>query len=420
MLGRISYPEVNTTYANEACEPEFLRAKIDRHDHERGETWRPENHIMRGSTPKPGDILLVSNDYLDLANRAEVRQAQIDTLETSDNTVVMSAVFLHGDTAQNRFEERMAEWMGMHSTLLCQSGYAANVGLIQAISDNDKPVYIDMMAHASLWQGIQAAGMKPRPFRHNSPSHLLNVIERHGPGIVVIDSVYSTNGSVAPIREIVEIADQAGCVIIVDESHSLGTHGPRGSGMVAEYGLQSKVHFVTASLAKTFAGRAGLIACSQRLREFIKYCSFPAIFSSALLPPDIAALDKTLDLIIAADLPRRRLFENADYLRGHLAALGYNVEISKAQIIALEAGPEARTMVLRDALEANGVFGSVFCAPATATNRSLIRLSLNAGTTREQLNHVIRVCRDIREQVDLANWPSTKRLARQSSEQAVG
>lgn len=398
-----------------AREPQFLSERVDQYYGERGRTWQDGSHIMRGSKPGEGAVMMVSNDYLDLANHPAIRQAQIDTLDMSDNTMVMSAVYLHGDSPQDDFEQRMADWMGMESTLICQSGYAANVGLIQAIATPDTPVYIDMMAHASLWQGIQASGMKPKPIRHNSARHLESMIKRNGPGIVTIDSVYSTNGSVAPVAEIVEIAHRAGCVIIVDESHSLGTHGHQGQGMVADLGLQDKVHFVTASLAKAFAGRAGLIACSNRLREFIKYHSFPAIFSSALLPPDIAALDQTLTLIKQADAQRKRLFENTEYLRSHLDALGYNVDISKAQIIALEAGPEHRTIVLRDALEAGGVFGSVFCAPATAANRSLVRLSINAGLTREQLDHTIRVCRDIRDEVDLVNWPSTQR--REKSEQ---
>mgnify|MGYP002829616660 CR=1 FL=1 len=134
-------------------------------------------------------------------------------------------------------------------------------------------------------------------------------------------------------------------------------------------------------MAKAFAGRAGLIACSERLREFIKYNALPAIFSSSLLPHDIAGLSKTLDLVRLADDKRARLHANADYLRRHLDALGYNVDISQAQIIALEAGPEPQTIVLRDALESRGVFGSVFCAPATATKPKSDYLSESSASS---------------------------------------
>ena len=397
------------------AEPAFLREHVDHYFRERVEkTWNG-GHIMHGREPGNDAIMMVSNDYLDMANHPDVMQAQIDSLRGTDNTMVMSAVYLHGDSPQLHFERRMAHWMRMESSLLCQSGYAANVGLIQSIGAPGTPVYIDMFAHASLWEGIRSAGLEARTFRHNDPGHLESMIRRHGPGIVIVDTVYSTNGSVTPLTDVVDVASAGDCVIIVDESHSLGTHGDQGRGMVAGMGLQGRVHFVTASLAKAFAGRAGLIACSERLREFIKYNALPAIFSSSLLPHEIAGLSKTLDLVRLADDKRARLHANADYLRRHLDALGYNVDISQAQIIALEAGPEPQTIVLRDALESRGVFGSVFCAPATATKRSLIRLSLNSNLTIAQLNRVIDVCAEIRDEVDLANWPSSRRKRRQQT-----
>ncbi|MES1949639.1 hypothetical protein S4A8_02230 [Salinisphaera sp. S4-8] len=392
-----------------ATEPAFLQHHVDHYFRERVEkTWQG-GHIMHGRQPDADSILMVTNDYLDLANHPEVIQAQIDCLRASDNTVVMSGVYLHGDSPQLHLERRMARWLRMESSLLCQSGYAANVGLIQAIGAPGTPVYVDMFAHASLWEGVRSAGLEWKPFRHNDPSHLETMIKRNGAGIIVIDSIYSTTGSVAPLKEIVAVANRHGCVTIVDESHSLGTHGDQGRGLVAGLGLESQVHFVTASLAKAFAGRAGVIACSERLRQFIKYNSFPAIFSSSLLPHDIAALSRTLDLIKGADNERERLHANAAYLRRHLDALGYNVDSGQAQMIALEAGREEQTIILRDALESRGVFGSVFCAPATATKRSLIRLSVNCSHSYAQLNRVIDVCREIREEVDLANWPSTRR-----------
>lgn len=395
-------------HINNPAEPAFLSTLIDTYLRERVAPWGG-GHIMQGIEPGPDSVMMVSNDYLHVANDPAIIQAQVDCLQNTDNTMVMSAVYLHGDTAQSDFERDMAAWMGRESALLCQSGYAANVGLIQAIGAPDTPVYIDMFAHTSLWEGIRSAGLQPRPYRHNDVASLNSSIERSGPGIVVLDSVYSTHGSVAPLRETIDVARRHGCVIIVDESHSLGTHGPAGAGMVADLGLNEEVHFVTASLAKTFAGRAGIISCSERLRHYIKYHSFPGIFSSALLPPDIAALSKTLEIIKTADAARARVQANADYLRTGLDKLGYNVDISQSQIIALEAGLENNTMKLRDALEARGVFGSVFCAPATAFKRSLIRLSINAGLTRADLDHVLTVCGDIREEVDLASWPSTKR-----------
>jgi len=392
-----------------ADEPEFLATHVDRYFHDRVKKTWDGGHIMHGRTPRAGDVMMVSNDYLSVANDRSIANAQIDALMETDNTVVMSAVYLHGDTAQSKFESDMAAWVGMPSGLLCQSGYAANVGLIQSISAPNTPAYVDMFAHASLWEGVTSARLTHRPFRHNDISHLESLISRHGPGLVIVDSVYSTNGSVAPLRELIELANRMHCVIIVDESHSLGTHGPHGSGMVANLGMTDQVHFITASLAKAFAGRAGIVFGSARLRHFIKYNSFPGIFSSALLPQEVAGLAQTLSVVQAADAARDRLHSNAEFLRHNLDELGYNVDNSRSQIIALEAGREQQTIILRDALESQGIFGSVFCAPATATKRSLIRLSVNAALSDEELSRVVRVCADIREEVGLSEWPSTRR-----------
>jgi CAI-1 autoinducer synthase len=169
--------------------------------------------------------------------------------------------------------------------------------------------------------------------------------------------------------------------------------------------------FRTASLAKAFAGRAGIITCPKGFSEYFKFTSKPAIFSSALLPYEIAGLDKMLDLILVADKRRQRLHFNADYLREGLSALGYNIEDSQSQIIGIEAGTEWQTMVLKDALESSDVFGSVFCAPATAKKRALVRLSVNSSLTDSQLMDIINVFKKIRGDVELDKWRSTQRLS---------
>ena len=397
-----------------APEPGFLRSRVDAYYRDRVEDSWDGGHIMVGRMPGRDAVRLTSNDYLCMARHPDVVAAQRTAIDASD-AMLMAAVFLHGDSDQARFESAMASWMMSESAILSQSGWVANAGLVQAIAEPGTPCYIDMFAHTSLWEGIQSAGARPTPFRHNSADHLERQIRKHGPGIVMVDSVYSTSGSVAPLRDIVDVAERGECVIVVDEAHSLGTHGPEGRGLVVELGLVDRVHFRTASLAKAFAGRAGIIACSDRIAEFFKYSANPAIFSSGLLPHEIAGLEATRVAIVGADDRRRRLHANADYLREGISELGYNLDLSRAQILGLEAGSERRTIVLRDALEARGVFGSVFCAPATPKNRSLIRFTVNASFDREQLDRIIEACAAIREEVGLAQWPSTRRKRPQAT-----
>lgn len=368
---------------------------------------------MRGRAPGPESIQLMSNDYLAIAGHERIRAAQVDMLRDAGQDVLMSGVFLGDQCSQHDFEQRIANWSGYPASVLCQSGYAANVGLLQAVTDEKTPIYIDMKAHASLWEGIQSAGARPCPFRHNSVQHLERLIAANGPGLICIDSVYSTSGAIAPIADIVALGRKSGCMILVDESHSLGTHGPDGAGLVAALGLQAEVDFITASLAKAFAGRAGIILCREDFPEFFWFTARPAIFSSCLLGHEVAGLNATLDLVIEDDWRRKVLDWNSRYLRRGLSDAGFNVSDSQSQIIALEAGDELTTLRMREALEAEDIFGAVFCAPATAKNRAMIRLSVNAALTIEQLERIVSGCARAGEALDMHQWPSARRLQRE-------
>ena len=391
---------------------EFVALRVDQYYRERVQNTWAGGHIMRGRIPATGDLQLCSNDYLAVARHPRILDAMADSIRRDGNGLLMSGIFVHGACPHTDFEQHLADFMQAEAGVLCQSGYAANTGLIQIIAGEGVPVYADMMAHMSLWEGIKCAGAKPVTVFHNEVEHLERQILRHGPGVVVVDSIYSTTGSIAPLREIVEVCEATGCVLVADESHSLGTHGPNGEGLVVELGLAERVHFRTASLAKAFAGRAGFVTCSRRFVDYFKSESNPAIFSSTLLPHDIHGLAATLGVIRQEGWRRERLRANAAFLRQELDALGYNLNGSECQIISLESGTEQNTIVLRDALESRGIFGSIFCAPATPKSRALMRFSVHAGLDRGELERLVGVCRDIRDEVGLASWASTRRKQR--------
>lgn len=392
-----------------AKEPEFLERRINRHYRDRvQDVWGGRN-LLHSLRPGSNAIQLMSNDYLALANHPDILRTQSEALLKGEGGMLMSAVFLHGDSPQHRFEQRLANFMGAECGILCQSGWCANTGLIQSIADERTPVYVDMLAHMSLWEGGRSAGAAAVMFHHNDPAHLERQLLKHGSGVIVVDSVYSTNGSVCPLAEIVDLGTTHGCVLVVDESHSLGTHGNQGEGLVAALGLGDRVHFRTASLAKAFAGRAGFISCSDRFGGYFAFESNPAIFSSTLLPYEVAGLNTTLDIIQAEGWRREKLRANVEYLRPRLDELGYNLNGSESQIISLESGTEQQTIQLKEALEARGIFGSAFFAPATPKNRSLVRFSINSKLTQSDLDRIVRVCSDIRDEVGLASWPSSRR-----------
>ena len=395
-----------------------LRERIARDFKSRWEHEWGGKFVTHGIPPGPNAVRLDGNDYLSVTGHPEIVQAQVDALRRNREFIVQSGVFQHDGSAASRFQSELAAWVGKQEGLLCQSGYTANLGLLQVVADPQTPVYLDSLAHMSLWEGAKAAGAPAYAFRHNDPAHLAKLAARHGPGVVVVDSVYSTTGAVARLEEIVEVTEAHGCMILVDESHSLGTHGPGGKGLCAELGLTERVHFISASLAKAFAGRAGFFTMPRELRDYLMCHSHPSIFSSCLLPHEVAGLAATFEVIKRSDEARRQLRVNTKRVRAAFTELGYPIHQGTEQIISLEAGAEADTLVLRDQLESNGVHGAVFCAPATSRNRAMVRLTLNSALTDAEMDHVAEVAKAIAPRVKPWDWPIARRLARGGAEAA--
>jgi CAI-1 autoinducer synthase len=396
----------------EAAEPELfprLRRRLESEFRQRWENEWGSKLPTQGRPAGPDAVRLDGNDYLALTGHPDIVRAQLEALRHNREFVVQSVVFHHEGSRTSRLESALASHLGKQRAMLCQSGYAANLGLLQVIADAETPVYLDSLAHMSLWEGVRAAGAPAHAFRHNDPAHFERMAQRHGPGLLIVDSVYSTTGALCPLTEMVEAAERHGCMILVDESHSLGTHGPQGRGLCAELGLTHRVHFISASLAKAFAGRAGMFTVPEALRPFMVAHSYPGIFSSSLLPHEIAGLAATLDVIRTSDDARTRLRHNTQRMREALAGLGYPIHHGSEQIIALEAGTEVDTLKLRDALESRGVFGAVFCAPATSRNRAMVRLTLSAGLTAAEMDHVEAVAGEIAPVLQPWDWPIARR-----------
>jgi CAI-1 autoinducer synthase len=386
-----------------------LQARIEREFTPRWTQSWGGKFVLHGKAPGPNAVRLDGNDYLSVTGHPAIVAAQIEATTQSSEFVVQSGVFLLQQHPTRALEEALAGWVGKEDAFVCQSGYMANVGLLQSIADANTPVYLDTLAHTSLWEGAHAARAPAVAFRHNDPEHLEKMILKKGPGVVVVDSVYSTTGAVCPLREILEVVEKHGCMILVDESHSLGTHGPAGAGLCAELGVTDRVHFITASLAKAVAGRAGFFTAPASMRYYILSSSYPNIFSSCLLPAEVAGLRATVSVLKAADQGRVRLKEVTHRLRQSFTDAGYPIHQGTEQIISLEAGTEPDTMRLRDELEARGVFGAVFCAPATSRNRAMVRLTLSAALTDAELDHVSAVAREIAPLVKPWDWPIARR-----------
>ncbi len=371
--------------------PSFIEERLNFYVQDLITSNKNQRHLVLGKRPESNAVVMQSNDYLSLSHNVNIQKAHRDAISKHDDNVVMSAIFLQDEQSKPAFETELAAYVGMETCLLSQSGWAANIGLLQTICPPNTSVYIDFFAHMSLWEGIRAAGAHAYPFMHNNMNHLRKQIQRNGSGVIVVDSVYSTIGTIAPLRDIYEMAQEFDCALVVDESHSLGTHGKNGAGLVQALGLTNKVDFITVSLAKTFAYRAGAILGPKRLSETLPFVAYPAIFSSTVLPQEVIRLEKTLEVIKNSDDKRDTLFKRVKTLTTGLKQIGFNIR-SESQIVALECGSERNTEHVRDFLEERNVFGAVFCRPATGKNKNIIRFSVNADMTSQDIDHVLRVC----------------------------
>lgn len=390
---------MNTIYQHSTL-PQFIQSKLDFHYRDIIETTNNGKHLVLGERPEPNDIFLQSNDYLSLAANEEIIHAQVHSLLSMKDSPVMSGVFLQDSQSKPSVEVELASFTGFDNCLILQSGWAANVSLLQAICTDNTNVYIDFFTHMSLWEGARIVGANLVPFMHNNMRHLERAIKRNGPGIIIVDAIYSTLGTIAPIEKIVELAKRYDCATVIDESHSLGTHGESGAGLVAELGLSKHVDFITASLAKTFAYRAGAIWGNNNTNSLLPFLAYPAIFSSALLPNEMDRISATLEVIKQKDAEREKLQKYARLVSSALKKVGFTIK-SESQIIGLETGDERNTEKVRDFLESHGVFGAIFCRPAAPENKNIMRFSLHSRLTEEEVYQIIDVCTEAYHQPDL-------------------
>ncbi|CAF1643138.1 unnamed protein product [Adineta ricciae] len=363
------------------------------------------------------NIHLDNNDYLHLSFDPElvVSDAQIfDTLrhysknpnndsskfmeseadsvhptQGSDN--IMSGVFLQKDCLQDQISDLLAKQiLGKESVYLAQSGYAANYGLLQAIVvPATSHIYIDAAAHESLWQGASRGII--HKIKHNSLEDLEQNLRRFGSGIIVVDSLYSAKGSIANLVQLCNLKERYDCLLVVDESHSIGLYGPHGRGLAAMANVTDRIDFITGSLAKAYCVRAGFIAGRSQEVLYVREISSQSIFSSALMTWDLQRLRRAISIIYNADSKRKRLMDIATAVRHAAVSLKFDVEQSPfpSPILCLIGGPNEFSKKLQIYFENEGISGAIFIAPATPATRSILRLTLHAALSNEDVTRII-------------------------------
>src|SRR4051812_47221801 len=339
-------------------------------------------------------LLLCSNNYLGLADHPRVREAAADAAMRWGVGAGASRLVSGTMTVHRRLEERLAAFEGTEAALLFGSGYLANVGVISALAgEPGSVVYSDELNHASIVDGCRLARADVRVYRHGDVEHLATLLAegRGRPGVIVTDSVFSMDGDVAPLAELVDLAQAYGARLVVDEAHGTGCLGPGGRGAVAEAGVEDEVDVVIGTLSKALGAYGAFVACDQSLAQLLVNTARPFIFSTAPPPPAVAGALAALELL--SEQPQRveKLQANGDALRDELAREGFEVAGSTTQIVPLVVGDAKQAMRICELAIERGVFAQAIRPPTVPEGTSRLRLAVMASHSRAELREAAQV-----------------------------
>jgi glycine C-acetyltransferase/8-amino-7-oxononanoate synthase len=337
-------------------------------------------------------LLLCSNNYLGLADHPQVREAAAEAAMRWGVGAGASRLISGTMTVHRRLEERLAEFAGRQACLLFGSGYLANLGVIGALAGRGDTVFSDELNHASIVDGCRLSRAEVIVYRHRDVEHLLWSMRHHGgrrdaqgSRVIVTDSIFSMDGDVAPLQEIVELAQAAGARTVVDEAHAVGTYGPDGRGALAAAGLEGEVDAIVGTLGKSLGSYGAYVCGDAQMSRYLLNTARSFIFSTAPSPPSIAGALAALELLEQRPHRVERLAANARALRRSLAAEGFQVPEGEMHIVPLIVGEERDTVRLCQAAIEQGVFAQAIRPPTVPAGTSRLRLAAMASHTASDM-----------------------------------
>lgn len=334
-------------------------------------------------------IMLGSNNYLGLTHNPEVIEAGVQALKKYGSGLTGSRLLNGNIYLHDQLEERLASFVGKEKALVFSTGFAVNLGVISTITDGKDAIFSDEMNHASIVDGARFSKAPVHVFGHNDMNQLeeklISIPNGYG-RLIVSDGIFSMEGDIVKLPELVAIAVKYGARILIDDAHSLGVLGPNGEGTAAHYNLTDKVDLIMGTFSKSLAGIGGFIAGEEPVIDYLKHHTRTIIFTAGLPPANAASVLKALEIIIREPERRAQLWDNANYMKKELSLLGFDIGNSSTPVIPVIIGEEMKTFsVWRDLLDA-GVYTNPVISPAVPPDRSLLRTSYMATHTREQLD----------------------------------
>ena len=348
-------------------------------------------------------IMCGSNNYLGLTTHPKVVQAALDAVKEYGTSCTGSR-FLNGTLElHERLEAELADWVGKEAALVFSTGMQVNLGTISALVAQGDYVILDREDHASIYDGARLGWGEVKRFRHNDMDSLERVLSRlpEDKGkLVVVDGLYSMEGDIAPLPELVPICQKYNTRIMVDDAHSMGVLGG-GRGTAAHFGMTDDVDLIMATFSKSFASLGGFIAGDSDIISYIKHNARALIFSASIPASNAAAA--LASLAVMREEPERvnRLNKIAENMRKNLRELGFNIGTSETPVIPIIIGDDHKTLIAWKALFDAGIFVNPVLCPAVSPGRQLLRTSYMATHTDEQLNQVLETYEMVGKQLAL-------------------
>jgi 8-amino-7-oxononanoate synthase len=351
-------------------------------------------HVVLDGRPV---LMLCSNNYLGLADHPRVREAAAQAAMRWGVGAGASRLVSGTMTIHRRLEERLAEFKRRESALLFGSGFLANAGVIAALARPGDVIFSDELNHASIIDGCRLARAEVFIYDHLDVEHLAwGIAQAGGRGaLIVTDSVFSMDGDVAPLPDLVELAQRHRIRLMVDEAHATGTLGPEGRGALAEAGLESEADVIVGTLGKALGSYGAFVACDEVMARYLLSAARTFIFSTAPPPPAVAGALAALELIAARPELVTRLQANAATLRRELAREGFDTAGSRTQIVSLVVGDAHLAVRTAEAALARGVFAQAIRPPTVPAMTSRLRLAVMASHRPEELRAAVRTLAEV-------------------------
>jgi len=339
-------------------------------------------------------ITLSSNNYLGLTIHPRLREAAIKAIEkygvgSGSVRTIAGTMTLH-----NELEEKLAQFKHTEASLTFQSGYATNLGVISAIMQEGDMIISDELNHASIIDGIRLCKSPRKVYPHKDMAGLRRVLEdsRSATKIMVVtDGVFSMDGDIAPLPQIVELAEQYGAFVMVDDAHSSGVLGKNGRGSVSHFGLDGRVALQIGTLSKGIGALGGYVACSQDMRDFLLQRARPVLFSTSHPPSVVATCIAALEILEEDNSLVERLWENTSFFKRGLQQLGFNTGNSETPITPVIVGEGALAMRFSNRLFEEGVFAQGIVFPTVSADKCRVRTIVTAIHTNDELSRALNI-----------------------------